>query len=70
MPRHSWHRRVIGVLSVAAATIAAVPSSAQQSGAPNQKPQPTFETQSTVVLLDIIVRDKKGRPVRIFAPMK
>ena len=33
-------------------------------------PQATFETQSTIVLLDIVVRDKKGRPVRDLRPEK
>ena len=40
---------------------------AQQGGAAPQK-KPTFETQSTVVLLDIVVRDKKGNPVRDLRP--
>ena len=33
-----------------------------------QRPQATFETQSTIVLLDVVVRDKKGRPVRDLRP--
>ncbi len=44
-----------------------MPLIAQQSGAAPQK-KPTFEAQSTVVLLDIVVRDKKGNPVRDLRP--
>ena len=34
----------------------------------SQRPQATFETQSTIVLLDVVVRDRKGRPVRDLEP--
>ena len=47
--------------------LAAIPLLAQQGGAAPQK-KPTFEAQSTVVLLDIVVRDKKGNPVRDLRP--
>jgi hypothetical protein len=50
-----------------ASLLAAIPLLAQQSGATPQK-KPTFEAQSTVVLLDIVVRDKKGNPVRDLRP--
>jgi VWFA-related protein len=30
--------------------------------------QPTFQAQSTIVLLDVVVRDKRGRPVRDLRP--
>ena len=43
-----------------------VPLAAQQPAQP--RPQATFETQSTIVLLDVVVRDKKGRPVRDLRP--
>jgi VWFA-related protein len=49
-----------------AAAVAALPSAlwADPPERATQKPQATFEAESTLVLLDIIVRDKKGRPVR------
>lgn len=34
----------------------------------SQRSQATFDTQSTVVLLDVVVRDRKGRPVRDLRP--
>ncbi len=43
------------------------PLAAQQQSSP-QRPQATFETQSTLVLLDVVVRDKRGRPVRDLRP--
>jgi VWFA-related protein len=46
--------------------LSVMPVAAQQSTA--QRPQATFETQSTIVLLDVVVRDKKGRPVRDLRP--
>jgi VWFA-related protein len=49
---------VLVVLSL----LAVRPSAQQPPPAPQQRP--TFEAQSTLVLLDIVVRDKKGRPVR------
>jgi len=55
------------IAAVAAALLASVPLVAQQTGAAPQK-KPTFETQSTVVLLDIVVRDKKGNPIRDLRP--
>jgi VWFA-related protein len=58
-------RQRVGV-SLIAALLAALPLPAQQSGTPQKKP--TFETQSIVVLLDIVVRDKKGNPVRDLRP--
>jgi VWFA-related protein len=53
--------------AIAAVLLAAIPLIAQQNGAAPQK-KPIFEAQSTVVLLDIVVRDKKGNPVRDLRP--
>ena len=50
------------IASVAAVLLTSIPLVAQQSGGGQKKP--VFEAQSTVVLLDIVVRDKKGHPVR------
>ena len=64
LARRLWRRGFSPAsLAVAACLLAAMPLVAQQGGAAPQK-KPTFETQSTVVLLDIVVRDKKGNPVR------
>lgn len=41
-----------------------VPLAAGQSSSS----QPTFQAQSTIVLLDVVVRDRKGRPVRDLRP--
>lgn len=48
-------------MAATATPLAAQPSSPQRS-------QATFETQSTIVLLDVVVRDRKGRPVRDLRP--
>jgi len=61
--------RVFRLIGVAAATcavpllVAAMP----QTQAPAQ-PAPVFRTGTTAVLLDIVVRDKRGRPVRDLRP--
>jgi len=52
---------------VALALLLTIAPLAAQQPAP-QRPQATFETQSTIVLLDVVVRDKKGRPVRDLRP--
>jgi VWFA-related protein len=57
----------IASAAIAVALLAAIPLIAQQDSAAPQR-KPTFETQSTVVLLDIVVRDKKGNPVRDLRP--
>lgn len=49
--------------AVLLALCAATPAAADQ-----QPSQPTFQTQSTIVLLDVVVRDRKGRPVRDLRP--
>ena len=54
--------RVWGLLTLALLQVAL---SAQQ--APSRA-QPTFQTQSTIVLLDVVIRDKRGRPVRDLRP--
>ena len=58
-----WLRRCgagLGLLASTGTLLAQAPSS--------QRPQATFETQSTIVLLDVVVRDRKGRPVRDLRP--
>jgi VWFA-related protein len=50
------------LVAVVLAAALGVPLAAQQPS------RPTFETQSTIVLLDVVVRDKKGRPVRDLKP--
>ncbi len=47
---------------------AAVAAASGRAATRTQRPQATFETQSTIVLLDVVVRDKKGRPVRDLRP--
>jgi len=64
MPISTSVRR-LALAALAAALLASIPLLAQQN-APQKKP--TFEAQSTVVLLDIVVRDKKGNPVRDLRP--
>jgi VWFA-related protein len=49
---------------VVALLVLTTPVAARQQ----QPSRPTFETQSTIVLLDVVVRDKKGRPVRDLKP--
>ncbi len=51
------------VLSSAAATAAA-----QQPAAPGTAPEPVFRARTTAVLLDVVVRDKRGRPVLDLRP--
>jgi VWFA-related protein len=53
-----------GCLSVALIGLT-VPLVAGQSPSPSQ---PIFQTQSTIVLLDVVVRDRRGRPVRDLRP--
>ncbi len=60
---HRCGGRAVALLVASALTI---PLSAQEPAA--QRPQATFETQSTIVLLDVVVRDKRGRPVRDLRP--
>jgi VWFA-related protein len=67
MSRTSFVACRLALAAVAAALLASIPLVAQQNGAARQK-KPTFEAQSTVVLLDIVVRDKKGNPVRDLRP--
>ena len=38
------------------------------AGQPPPTSQPTFQAQSTIVLLDVVVRDRRGRPVRDLRP--
>ena len=57
------HRDCVVVLGL---LLSLAPLAAQQPA--SQRPQATFETQSTIVLLDVVVRDKKGRPVRDLRP--
>ena len=52
-----------GVRAQSAAKPSPAPSESQKAPAPVQ-----FGAQSTLVLLDIVVRDKKGRPVRDLVP--
>ncbi len=54
------------LLALIALLFLRVPLHAQQPATAN--PQTTFGTQSTLVLLDLVVRDKKGRPVRDLRP--
>lgn len=54
-------RRGCWLLALIALT---VPLAAGQSSSS----QPTFQAQSTIVLLDVVVRDRKGRPVRDLRP--
>jgi VWFA-related protein len=60
--------RLITALVVAAAAGLAGQSNAPQGPAPaggvRTQPAPVFRTGTTAVLLDIVVRDKHGRPVR------
>ena len=56
----------LAVAALGAALLASIPLVAKQSRAAQKKP--TFEAQSSVVLLDIVVRDKKGNPVRDLRP--
>ena len=58
--RRAWLWVALGLV------LTVVPLAAQQPAPP--RPQATFETQSTIVLLDVVVRDKKGRPVRDLRP--
>ena len=58
-PRLYKRREALALLLAGAATV---------SLAAQQPPKPTFETQSTIVLLDVVVRDRKGRPVRDLKP--
>ena len=51
------------VLSSVAATAAA-----QQPAAPGTTPEPVFRARTTAVLLDVVVRDKRGRPVLDLRP--
>ncbi len=51
----------IGVLCVAA--VAPIGTRAQQPS-PVPQPAPVFRTGTTAVLLDIVVRDRRGRPIR------
>jgi VWFA-related protein len=50
------------------ALLCAAPLLAQEAPRAPQKPAATFETTSSIVLLDIVVRDKKGNPVRDLRP--
>jgi VWFA-related protein len=52
-------------VALSALFVALTPSLSAQQPPPSQ---PTFETQSTIVLLDVVVRDRKGRPVRDLRP--
>jgi VWFA-related protein len=67
MSRTSFVACRLAIATLAATLMASIPLVAQQNGAAPQK-KPTFEAQSTVVLLDIVVRDKKGNPVRDLRP--
>jgi VWFA-related protein len=47
------------------------PAALDDAGVPEpafRRSQPTFEATSTIVVLDIVVRDKRGRPVRDLRP--
>lgn len=57
------HRGCAWALAMA---VSAAPLLARQPA--GQRSQATFDTQSTVVLLDVVVRDRKGRPVRDLRP--
>ena len=53
--------RVASVVAWSAAAVALV--GAQQTAQPTARSQATFESYSTAVLVDVVVRDGKGRPV-------
>src|SRR5262249_9852141 len=50
------------------AALAAMPAFGQQPANPASAPQPTVRTTSEEVVLDVIVRDKKGKPVTDLKP--
>ena len=47
---------------------AAPPAQARPAGQQQGSAKPVYGTTSSVVLLDIVVRDKKGKPVRDLRP--
>jgi VWFA-related protein len=47
-----------------AGTLALSGRAASQASPPEERPRPTFEAATSAVLLDVVVRDKKGHPVR------
>ena len=55
---------VLSVVLVAPASFTSAPALAQAT----REPTPEFRTGTAVVLLDVIARDKKGRPVRDLKP--
>jgi hypothetical protein len=60
-------RGVRRVWSVAVAMTVGIGALHAQSTAPGSaqgQPTPVFRTGTTAVLLDIVVRDKRGRPIR------
>jgi VWFA-related protein len=59
-------RRSLVLASVLSSVAAA--AAAQQPPAPPPVPEPVFRTGTTAVLLDVVVRDKRGRPVRDLRP--
>ena len=60
-------RSVSSVLLTLAALVC-LPAFTQQPAAPAAAPQPTVKTTAEEVLLDVIVRDKKGKPVTDLKP--
>ncbi len=61
--------RIVPFLLLTTAALATVPASAQQPPAPAANPQaPTVQTTVDEVLVDIIVRDKKGKPITDLKP--